>query len=220
MPSEPNLILLGPPGSGKGTQAARLRVDLSVPLISTGEILRANAREQTKLGVAAAAHMNAGRLVPDELVIAMTIERLNHSDAHAGFILDGFPRTAAQADALARRLDEQGRRVTTAVLLDVPDTQIMERIAGRRVCIAADHNYHVEHHRPKRPGLCDHDASPLVQRDDDKPHVVKSRLRVYHEQTGPLVNYYLERGLLRTVDGTASPGDVSDRIRAIVRSPR
>jgi adenylate kinase len=163
--------------------------------------------------------MNAGRLVPDELVIAMTIERLNQSDAHAGFILDGFPRTVAQADALARRLDEQGRRVTAAVLLDVPDAQIVERVAGRRVCIAADHNYHVEHHRPKHSGLCDHDGSPLVQRDDDKPAVVKNRLQVYHEQTAPLVDYYLERGLLRTVDGTASPEDVSDRIRAIVAKP-
>jgi adenylate kinase len=220
MPSQLNLILIGPPGAGKGTQADRLREDFRLPFISTGDMLRANVKEGTELGKAAKAHMDAGGLVPDDLIVAMAAERLDQDDTRDGFILDGFPRTSAQADALAAQLEKQNRRITGALLLEVPDAEIVKRIAGRRVCVKAGHNYHVDYDPPKVPDVCDQDGSRLIQRDDDKPDVVLKRLEVYHEQTAPLVDYYDERGLLRRVDGTRPPAEVHDHIRAVIATLR
>jgi adenylate kinase len=216
MPSPLNLILLGPPGAGKGTQASRLQADLCMPLISTGAILRASVNEGTELGRAAKAHMDAGGLVPDDLIIATISERLEQRDTDAGFILDGFPRTDVQAAALNDQLDKRGRGISAALLISVSDAEIVKRVAGRRVCAEAGHNYHVDYQPPKRAGLCDRDGSELLQRDDDKAGVVEARLSVYHEHTAPLVDYYRERGLLRTVDGSASPAAVYGRIQLAV----
>ena len=216
MPPQLNLILIGPPGAGKGTQADRLREDFRLPFISTGEMLRTNVKQGTELGKAAKAHMDAGGLVPDDLIVAMAAERLDEDDTQDGFILDGFPRTTAQAEALEEQLDSEGRRITAAMLLAVPDAEIIKRIAGRRVCVKAGHNYHVDYDPPKNPGVCDQDGSRLIQRDDDKPEVVEKRLAVYHDQTAPLVGFYDERGLLRRVDGTRTPAEVHDHIRALI----
>ena len=220
MPPQLNLILIGPPGAGKGTQAERLREDFALPFISTGEMLRAHVKDGTELGKAAKAHMESGGLVPDELILAMAAERLDADDTRDGFILDGFPRTTAQAEALEDQLQREGRRITAALLLEVADDEIIKRIAGRRVCAKAGHNYHVDYDPPKNPGVCDQDGSKLIQREDDRPEVVKKRLSVYHEQTAPLVEFYDERGLLRRVDGTRSPTEVHDHIRAIIATLR
>lgn len=220
MPSQLNLILIGPPGAGKGTQADRLREDFRIPFISTGDMLRANVKQGTELGKAAKAHMDTGGLVPDDLIVAMAAARLDQDDTQDGFILDGFPRTTAQAQALAHQLDKEGRRITAALLLEVPDAEIVRRIAGRRVCVKSGHNYHVDFDPPKTPGVCDQDGSRLIQREDDKPEVVEKRLAVYHEQTAPLVEFYDERGLLRRIDGTRAPAEVHDHIRAVIATLR
>jgi adenylate kinase len=213
---ELNLILMGPPGAGTGTQADRLRHDFRLPFISTGDMLRANVKQGTPLGKAAKEHMDAGGLVPDDLIVAMAAERLQQDDARDGFILDGFPRTTAQAEALDEQLHGEGRRVTAALLLDVPDEEVVKRISGRRVCVKAGHNYHVEFDPPKVEGVCDEDGSKLIQRDDDKPEVIRNRLRVYHEKTSPLIEFYDDQGLMRRIDGTCSPDDVHDHIRAVI----
>jgi adenylate kinase len=217
---ELNLILFGPPGAGKGTQAERLQRDFQLPFISTGDMLRGNVKNETELGREAKRYMDAGDLVPDELIVAMAAERLQEDDARDGFILDGFPRTVEQANALDQMLAERGRRITAALLIDVPDEEAMRRISGRRTCVKHGHNYHVEFDPPKREGVCDQDGSRLIQRDDDTDEVVKNRLRVYHEQTEPLISYYDERGLMRRIDGTRSPADVNDHIRAVIATLR
>jgi adenylate kinase len=218
--SELNLILIGPPGAGKGTQAERLQADFQLPFISTGEMLRTHRKEGTELGTEAQQYMDAGDLVPDKLILAMVAERLQEDDARDGFILDGFPRTMEQAKGLDGQLSELGRRVSTALLIDVSDEEVVRRLSGRRVCVKAGHNYHVEFDPPKREGVCDQDGSRLVQRDDDKPDVVRNRLRVYHEQTEPLIGHYDELGLLRRIDGTRPPGEVHDHIRAVIATLR
>jgi adenylate kinase len=215
-----NLILIGPPGAGKGTQAERLREDFALPFISTGEMLREHVKDESDLGKAAKAHMASGGLVPDELILAMAAERLDAADTQDGFILDGFPRTNAQAEALEDQLQREGRRITAALLLEVPDAEIIKRIAGRRVCSKSGHNYHVDYDPPKHEGVCDQDGSTLIQREDDRPEVVQKRLSVYHEQTAPLVEFYDERGLLRRVDGTRTPAEVHDHIRALIATLR
>jgi len=218
--SELNLILFGPPGAGKGTQAARLQEDFRLPYVATGDILRAAVRDGTELGVKAKGFMDRGELVPDDLVIDLIVDRIGAEDARDGFILDGFPRTRAQADALGEAFDKLGRRITAVLLFDVPDEVLVNRISGRRVSVKTGRVYHVESDPPKHEGRCDVDGSRLIQRDDDKPEVVKKRLEVYHAETEPLVSYYDERGLLRRVDGTRSPTEVHDHVRAVLATLR
>ncbi|HTU29202.1 MAG TPA: adenylate kinase [Solirubrobacteraceae bacterium] len=220
MPAQLNLILFGPPGAGKGTQADRLRQDFQLPYIATGDMLRENVKNETELGRKAKAYMDAGDLVPDELIVAMARDRLSQDDAQDGFLLDGFPRTLPQADALGEMLDGLGRRITAVLLIDVPDEEVVRRLSGRRVCVKAGHNYHVEFDPPKHEGMCDQDGSRLIQRDDDKPEVIEHRLAVYHEKTRPLVDYYDSRGLMRRIDGTRPPSDVHDHIRAVIATLR
>jgi adenylate kinase len=219
--SELNLILLGPPGAGKGTQAERLRDDFALAHISTGDMLRAQVAAETELGKVAKRYMDAGDLVPDEVIIKMILNRVGDPDAADGFLLDGFPRNEAQADALAAALKERGRRLTAALLIDVPDDVVVRRLAGRRTCVKnASHIYHVDFDPPKHEDVCDQDGSRLIQRDDDREDTIRRRLEVYHSQTEPLIAYYDRAGLLRRFDGTRSPDEVHDHIRATVATLR
>jgi adenylate kinase len=219
--SELNLILLGPPGAGKGTQAQRLVEDFRLPYVATGEMLRAAVRAETPLGKEAKKFMNNGDLVPDEIIIGVAVERLQQDDCKDGFILDGFPRTIDQAKALDAELQRVGRKLTAALLIDVPDEEVVRRISGRRQCIKNEqHIYHVDFDPPKHPDVCDQDGARLIQRDDDKPDTVKHRLEVYHEQTEPVIGYYEDQGLLRRFEGTRSPAEVHDHIRATLATLR
>jgi adenylate kinase len=217
---ERNLILLGAAGAGKGTQAQKLAARFGIPQISTGDMLRAARREGTPLGRKAEEYMNAGKLVPDEVVIGLVEERLQQPDAKGGFILDGFPRTIEQAKALDKQLSELGRRVTAALLIDVPDEEVVKRLSGRRVCVKSGHNYHVDYDPPKHEDVCDQDGSRLIRRDDDDPDVIKNRLRVYHDQTAPLIDYFDEKGVMRRIDGTRDAAEVHDHIRAVIATLR
>jgi adenylate kinase len=210
--NELNLILLGPPGAGKGTQAEKLTEDFGLPYIGTGELLRRHKSEGTELGLEAARYMDAGDLVPDELVIRMILDEIEDKGAD-GFLLDGYPRSVEQADALAAALDESGRSLTTVLLIDVDDETVIQRLSGRRQC-RNGHLYHVLFDPPKNEGFCDQDGTRLVQREDDKPATVKKRLATYHSKTAPLIDYYEERGLLRRFDGTRDAKEVHHRIRA------
>lgn len=218
--TELNLILLGPPGAGKGTQAEKLEADFHLPYIATGNMLRAAVSDGTELGKQADKHMKAGRLVPDELIIGMILECVEEDDCRDGFLLDGFPRNVDQAEALDRALERLDRRLNAALLIDVPDEEVLRRLSGRRVCKKEGHVYHVEANPPKHEGVCDIDGSKLVQRDDDRPETIEQRLRVYHDQTEPIVEHYQEQGVLRRFDGTRDATEVHDHLRATIATLR
>ena len=215
--SELNLVLLGPPGSGKGTQGERLQDDFRLPYYATGDILRAAVRDETELGKTAKEYMDRGDLVPDEVITGVILERLEGQEAADGFILDGFPRTIPQAEALDQGLVGAERGLTAALLIDVPDETVVKRLGGRRTCSKnGSHIFHVDFDPPKEPDVCDIDGSKLVVRDDDKPEVIRHRLEQYHEKTEPLIEYYENEGLLRRLDGEPAPDEVGDRIRALL----
>jgi adenylate kinase len=218
--SELNLVLLGPPGSGKGTQGERLQEDFRLPYYATGDILRAAVRDETDLGRKAKEYMDRGDFVPDEVIIGVICDRIADHEAADGFILDGFPRTSGQAEALDQELSRLGRKLTAAVLIEVSDDEVIRRLGGRRTCVKEGHIFHVEFDPPKNEGRCDVCGARLIVRDDDKPEVIRHRLEQYHSKTEPLVKYYDDQGLLRRVDGTLSPDDVTDKIRALLATLR
>jgi adenylate kinase len=217
---ELNLVLLGPPGSGKGTQGERLQEDLRLPYYATGDILRAAVRDETELGRTAKEYMDRGDLVPDEVIVGVIAERIDSAEALDGFILDGFPRTMPQAEALDAKLVELGRAVTAVLLIDVSDDEVVRRLGGRRTCAENGHVFHVEFNPPQQEGVCDLDGSELIVRDDDKPEVIRKRLETYHEKTEPLVSYYDERSVLRQIQGTAAPDEVAEEIRRTLATMR
>ena len=218
--SELNLVLLGPPGAGKGTQAERLVEDFGLPYYSTGIILREAVAEESELGREAKKYMDEGELVPDELINKVIAERLDSGEADDGFLLDGFPRTIGQAEMLEKTLEGRGRELAGVLLIDAPDDEVVRRLSGRRTCAKNSHVYHVDFDPPKNEGVCDQDGSRLIQRDDDKPETVRKRLSVYHDQTEPLIKWYEDRGLLRRFDGARPPDEVHDRIRATLATKR
>jgi adenylate kinase len=217
--SELNLILLGPPGAGKGTQAERLQEDFELTYIATGDILRKAVKDKTDLGNEAKEYMDRGDLVPDEVIVGVILDRLSQPDTSDGFLLDGFPRTDNQAEALDQALGKVDRRLTAVLLIDVPADEIVRRLSGRRVC-PHGHTYHVEHNPPKNDDVCDVDGEPLTQRDDDREETVRNRLQVYNDQTSPLIEYYDAQGLLHRFDGTRSPTEVHDHLRATIATLR
>jgi adenylate kinase len=217
--SELNLILLGPPGSGKGTQGETLQEDLELPYYATGDILRAAVRDQTELGRQAKEYMERGDLVPDDVIVGVIAERIGQSEAADGFILDGFPRTTPQAAALDAKMAELGRRLTAVILIEVSEEEIVRRLGGRRVC-PSGHVFHVEFDPPTNEGVCDVCGEPLGIREDDKPEVVRHRLVQYEQKTKPLIAYYEDPGLLERVDGEQDPDKVGDEIRALLATLR
>ena len=196
------IIMLGAPGAGKGTQAKMLAEKYGIPHISTGDIFRANIKNNTELGKKAKGYMDAGQLVPDELVVDLVVDRIKNADCIKGFILDGFPRTIPQAEALDYALNNQNEKIDYAINVDVPDENIIERMSGRRACVGCGATYHIVYNPTKKEGVCDACGQELILRDDDKPETVKKRLTVYHEQTQPLIDHYDKKGALLTVDGT------------------
>jgi adenylate kinase len=215
------LILLGAPGVGKGTQAQRLATERGIPQISTGEILRDAIKRGTPLGIQAKSFMEAGNLVPDDVVIGIIRDRLSCSDGADGFILDGFPRTVAQAQALDRMLLDSGAGgIDYVVNFEAPNQEIISRLSGRRTCPDCQAVYHVEHAPPRQEGRCDKCGAALVQRTDDKPDTIAARLKVYDQQTSPLIDYYRERGLLRQLDATAPIDSVYRNLRSLVQGTK
>jgi adenylate kinase len=218
---ELNLILLGPPGSGKGTQGERLQEDFRLPYYATGDILRAAVKEGTEIGKQAKEFMDRGDLVPDEVIIGVIAERLQQDEAADGFILDGFPRTVPQAEALDQKMQGLRREITEAFLINVTEEEVVRRLGGRRTCEEnPSHIYHVEFDPPKEEGVCDIDGGKLILRDDDKPDVIKNRLTQYREKTEPLIEYYEERGILNRVDGAQTPDEVEESIHGILATLR
>ena len=210
------IIMLGAPGAGKGTQAKRIAEKYSIPHISTGDIFRANIKNDTELGRKAKSYMDQGLLVPDELTCDLVVDRIKQDDCKNGYILDGFPRTIPQAEALDGALSAMNEKMDYAINVDVPDENIVSRMSGRRACTGCGAAYHVVYNAPKAEGICDVCGEKLILRDDDKPETVQKRLSVYHEQTQPLIDYYEKAGILKTVDGTMEMDQVFDAIVAIL----
>jgi adenylate kinase len=208
---EMNIVLFGPPGSGKGTQAKMLAERYGIPHISTGDILRENLKNQTKLGLEAKSYMDKGALVPDEVLIKIIQDRLSQPDCASGFLLDGYPRTVPQADALSRILDELGKRLDVVLNIEVPDAELIKRLTGRRMCTCGA-SYHILFNPPKQEGICDRCGKELYQREDDKEEAIMHRLEVYKNQTQPLIVYYTAEDVLVTVNGVASISAVFDEI--------
>ena len=206
------IIMLGAPGVGKGTQAKKIAAKYGIPHISTGDIFRANIKNGTELGKKAKTYMDQGLLVPDELVVDLVVDRVNQDDCKNGYVLDGFPRTIPQAEALTEALEKMGQKVDFAIDVNVPDENIVKRMGGRRACVTCGATYHMVYAPTKKEGICDTCGGELILRDDDKPETVQKRLNVYHDQTQPLIDYYTSQGILRTVDGTV---DIDDVFRAI-----
>ena len=212
------IIMLGAPGAGKGTQAKMIADKYDIPHISTGDIFRANIKEGTPLGMEAKQYMDKGLLVPDELTVKILLDRVAKKDCQNGYVLDGFPRTIPQAEVLDKALDERGDRIDHAIDVDVPDENIVKRMGGRRACLSCGATYHIEHVPPKQEGICDVCGQKLVLRDDDKPETVQNHLNVYHEQTQPLIDFYRNKGILKTVDGTKDKEEVFEAIEAVLKA--
>jgi len=208
------IVMLGAPGAGKGTQAKKISAKYNIPHISTGDIFRANIKEGTELGKKAKEYMDQGLLVPDTLVLDLIVDRLGKDDCKNGYVLDGFPRTIPQAEALEKALAEQGEKIDYALNIAVPDENIINRMSGRRACVGCGATYHLVYAPTKVEGVCDVCGKDLILRDDDKPETVKKRLSVYHDQTKPLIDFYENAGTLRTLDGTI---DIEDVFQAIVK---
>ncbi|CUX23685.1 adenylate kinase [Clostridium sp. C105KSO13] len=210
------IIMLGAPGAGKGTQAKKIAEKYKVPHISTGDIFRANIKNNTELGQKAKTYMDQGLLVPDDLVVDLVVDRVNQADCNSGYVLDGFPRTIPQAEALDKELEKLEQKVDYAIDVDVPDENIIKRMSGRRACVDCGATYHMVYAPSKKEGVCDKCKGTLILRDDDKPDTVKKRLDVYHEQTQPLIDYYKSAGILKEVDGTMDIDDVfSETVRIL-----
>ena len=208
------VVMLGAPGAGKGTQAKKIAAKFNMPHISTGDIFRANIKNGTELGKKAKTYMDQGLLVPDELVVDLVVDRVNQEDCADGYVLDGFPRTIPQAEALTKALASQGQKLDYAIDVDVPDENIVRRMSGRRACVGCGATYHLEYAPTKKEGICDVCGGELILRDDDKPETVEKRLGVYHEQTQPLIDYYTNAGILKRVDGTV---DIEEVFQAVVQ---
>lgn len=210
------LIMLGAPGAGKGTQAKMIADKYMIPHVSTGDIFRANIKNNTELGMQAKAYMDKGELVPDELTVKILLDRVAKEDCKNGYVLDGFPRTIPQAEVLEDALNKLNDKIDYAINVDVPDENIVKRMSGRRACVACGATYHIEHVPPKTEGICDKCGSELILRDDDKPETVLNRLDVYHKQTQPLIDFYSAKGVLKNVDGTQDMADVFNAITGIL----
>ena len=210
------IIMLGAPGAGKGTQAKMIAEKYMIPHISTGDIFRANIKNGTELGMEAKKYMDQGQLVPDELTVKILLDRVAKDDCVNGYVLDGFPRTIPQAEVLDKALVELGDAIDFAIDVNVPDENIVKRMSGRRACLSCGATYHIEHIPPKTEGICDTCGKELVLRDDDKPETVLNRLKVYHDQTQPLIDFYTKKGVLHTVDGTVDMKDVFAAIVSIL----
>ena len=210
------IIMLGAPGADKGTQAKKIAAKYEIPHISTGDIFRANIKNGTELGKKAKTYMDQGLLVPDELVVDLVVDRVNQDDCANGYVLDGFPRTIPQAEALTQALAKLDQKMDYAIDVNVPDENIVKRMSGRRACVGCGATYHIVFAPTKVEGICDVCGGELILRDDDKPETVQKRLNVYHEQTQPLIDYYTAEGILRTVDGTVDINDVFGEIVGIL----
>ncbi len=210
------IIMLGAPGAGKGTQAKMIADKYSIPHISTGDIFRANIKNNTELGKKAKTYMDQGLLVPDELVVDLIMDRFKEADCANGYVLDGFPRTIPQAEALDNALNAVGEKVDYAINVEVPDANIVTRMSGRRACVGCGATYHIVYNPARTENICDRCGKELILRDDDKPETVQKRLAVYHEQTQPLISYYEKKGVLKEVDGTVDMKDVFGAIVAIL----
>ena len=210
------IIMLGAPGAGKGTQAKMIAEKYSIPHISTGDIFRANIKNQTELGMEAKKYMDEGKLVPDELTVKILLDRVAKEDCANGYVLDGFPRTIPQAEVLNDALTKMNDAIDYAIDVAVPDENIVRRMSGRRACVTCGATYHIVHVPPKTENICDKCGSELILRDDDKPETVLNRLKIYHEQTQPLIEYYTGKGVLKTVDGTKDMKDVFADIVSIL----